>query len=331
MNRIGLNIDSGRINGDLELLKRDIRAIAEAGFDAAEVPIHGVDAVMNGDLCVGRVKQVKKILNGFDLEYSVHAPDDLNLQDIRYPEIHRKVFRATIRFTAEIGAKTLVYHQGKLRGNNGDVTEEEVRQIEIDTLIDLGRLAQSEGVTVCIENTYSSITHLMRLIESVGEKSIKMCYDFAHSYIYMNYMNSTKPGHDFIRSIQVARPYVRHAHVHDNFGKANLESELESAPPYIEAMPMGIGDLHLPVGWGTIPYEDVFRVMDGYEDTYILELQERFFENRYSVLKDALKDLRAVLERVDAERGESTRGGGLSVDPLPRFERQIPYQQRKYK
>ncbi|MCK4392887.1 sugar phosphate isomerase/epimerase, partial [Candidatus Bipolaricaulota bacterium] len=58
-NKIGLNIHSGRINGDLELLKRDIRALAQAGFDVAEIPVHGVDAVVNGHLRVGRAKQVK--------------------------------------------------------------------------------------------------------------------------------------------------------------------------------------------------------------------------------------------------------------------------------
>jgi len=68
---------------------------------------------------------------------------------------------------------------------------------------------------------------------------------------------------------------------------------------------MGIGDLHLPIGWGNIPYEDVFRAMVGYDGIYILELQERFFENGYSMLKGVLQDLRDMLERVEAEKGES--------------------------
>ena len=295
-NKIGLNIHSGRINGDLELLKRDIRALAQAGFDVAEIPVHGVDAVVNGHLRVGRAKQVKEILNGFDLEYTVHAPDRLNLRDFQYPDVHRKVFAASIQFTAAIGAKTFVYHQGRLKSNDSDVTEEEAREIEVDELSDLGKLATSEGVTVCVENIHSSITHLIKLLESVGEESVKMCYDFAHSYI-----NSKKFGYDFLRSIQLAKPYIRHAHVNDNFGKGKPES----APPYIEAMPLGIGDLHLPIGWGCIPYEDVFRAMAGYDGIYILELQERFFENGYSMLKGVLQDLREMLERVEAERVES--------------------------
>jgi len=39
---------------------------------------------------------------------------------------------------------------------------------------------------------------------------------------------------------------------------------------------------------------------------YILELQERFFENGYSMLEEALQDLRNMLEQVEAEKGEST-------------------------
>ncbi len=295
MNRIGLNIHSGRINGDLELLKRDILAIEKAGFDVAEIPVHGVDAVVNGHLRERRAKQVKEILTGFDLEYTVHAPDVLNLRDFNYPDVHRKVFAASIQFTAAIGAKTFVYHQGRLKSNDNDVTQEEAREIEIDELIDLGELAKNEGITICVENIHSSITHLVKLLESVGEESIKLCYDFAHSYI-----NSKKLGYDFLRSIQVAKPFIRHTHVNDNFGKGRPES----SAAYIEAMPMGIGDLHLPVGWGSIPYEDVFRVMAGYDGMYILELQERFFENGYSMLKDALGGLRDVLERAGAKSGE---------------------------
>ena len=58
-NKIGLNIHSGRINGDLDLLEQDLRAIEQAGFDTAEIPVHGVDAVVNGRLREGRAKQVE--------------------------------------------------------------------------------------------------------------------------------------------------------------------------------------------------------------------------------------------------------------------------------
>lgn len=295
LNKIGLNIHSERINGDLELLKRDLGAIARAGFDIAEIPVHGVDAVVNGNLRAKRTKQVKDILEESGLEYTVHAPDRLNLRDFQYPKVQRKVFAACIEFTAEIGAKRFIYHQGRLRNNKENLSAEEAREMEVDELVDLGRLAATAGVMICVENVHSSLIHLTRLIESVGEDNVRICCDFAHSYI-----NANALGYDFLRSIKLAKSHIRHAHVNDNFGRGKPES----APPYIEAMPMGIGDLHLPVGWGTIPYEDVFTVMAGYDGAYVLELQERFFENGYQMLGDALKDLTELLQRVDAEKGK---------------------------
>ena len=294
-NKLGLNIHSGRIDGDLKLLKRDLAAIQEAGADVAEIPVHGVDAIVNGHLRQGRTKKVRDILRTFDLEYTVHAPDRLNLVDFEYPEIQRKVFAASIRFAAEIGAKILVYHQGRLKSNGQGVTEEEAREIEIDELTELGHLAAKEGVTICVENIHSGLVHLVKMIKAVDEDSVQICSDFAHSYI-----NACTLGYDFLRPIQMAKPFIRHAHVNDNFGKGKPES----APPYIEAMPMGIGDLHLPVGWGIIPYKDVFKLMSGYSGIYILELQERFVEDGPVMLKEALKDLRELITQAQSDKEE---------------------------
>jgi sugar phosphate isomerase/epimerase len=289
MNKIGLNVHAERIDGDLELLKRDLEAIESAGFDVAEIPVSGVDAVVNGHLREGRTKRVKSILDQFDLEYTVHAPNNLNLRDFRYQEIQRRLFSSCIRFTAKIGVKKLVYHQGRLIRDGEAITEEEAREIEIEGLTDLGRLAEEEGVIICIENVHSSITHLIRLIQNVGLKSVGICYDFAHSFI-----NARRIGYDYLRSIQLAKPYIYHTHIHDNFGKGEVETEI----PYIEGMPLGIGDLHLPVGWGSIPYEKVFKAIEGYEGIYIIELKQRFFEDGYTIIEEALKNLKDVLEKI---------------------------------
>jgi sugar phosphate isomerase/epimerase len=289
-NPIGLNVHSRRIDGDIDRLQRDLEAIQEAGFDAAEIPVHGVDAIVNGELREKRVSQVRQILSGFELKYSVHAPDRLNLRDFEHPEVHRRVFSAAVGFTAAIGAKTLVYHYGSLMGRNGSLTEAEAREIEVDDLVDLARLATSEGVTICIENIDTSLIHLSKLVESVSEESVKLCCDVSHSYL-----NATILGYDFLRAIRVAKPLTQHVHVNDNFGRGKPGV----VPPYIEAMPLGIGDLHLPVGWGTIPYADVVRILRGYEGMYVLELHERFFANGYEIAKENLAELKALLEGVE--------------------------------
>lgn len=300
--KIGINIHAQRIDGDLELLKRDLAAIAEIGYASAEIPVNGVDAVVNGKLREGRTRKIKEVLSHFDLEYTVHAPSSLNLRDFRYPETHRRVFESCIEFTAKIGAKRLIYHQGRLvkvtrpqphfreeRLEPPEITEEEARELEVEALTDLGKLASSCGVQICIENTYASITHLIRLVEDIKLESVGICYDFGHSYI-----NSKRIGYDFIRSIKLAKPYIYHVHIHDNFGKG----EPEVLIPYIEGMPMGIGDLHLPVGWGNIPYEEALKALGDYKGIYTIELERRFFEDGYTILSEALEGLKEVLEKI---------------------------------
>lgn len=293
MNEIGLNIDSKRIDGDLELLQRDLALIERQSFDVAEIPVNGIDAIVNGVLRESQVERIKEILDRFDLEYTVHAPNNLNLRNFRYPEIQRKVFEACIQFAARIGAGKLVYHQGRLIRSGEEIegqsiTEEEAREIEIEELIELGKLAESEGVLICVENIHSSITHLVRLVRDVGLKSVGITYDFAHSFI-----NSKRIGYDFIKSIHLARPLIYHAHINDNFGKGEAEVRV----PYIEGMPMGIGDLHLPIGWGAIPYEEVLRAMEGYNGIYVIELDRRFFEDADIVAEEALRKLKELLEK----------------------------------
>ncbi|HID56942.1 TPA: sugar phosphate isomerase/epimerase [Candidatus Poribacteria bacterium] len=294
MNKIGLNIDSRRIDGDLELLRRDLALIKEQGFDVVEIPVNGLDAIVNGTLRRKQVERIKAVLDQFELEYAVHAPNSLNLRDFRYPETHRKVFEACIQFTANIGAEKLIYHQGRLirwveEVEEHSITEEEAREIEVEELFELGKMAESEGVLICIENVHSSITHLVRLVRDVGLKSVGITYDFGHSYI-----NSKRIGYDFIKSIHLAKPFIYHTHVNDNFGKGEAEVRV----PYIEGMPMGIGDLHLPIGWGAIPYEEVFKAMEGYKGVYVIELDRRFFEDISVVAEEALKNLKGLLKKI---------------------------------
>ena len=298
-NKIGINIDARRIDGNPETLKHDLDTIERLGFDVAEIPVNGVDAIVNGILKKDRVAQVKEVLRQFHLEYTVHAPSALNLQDLRYPETQRRVFESCIEFTSAIGAEKLVYHQGKLiRGGegNGEIAPEEAYEMEVEALIDLAHLAEERGVMICVENVYSSITHLVRLVRDVGMANVGICYDFGHSFI-----NSRRIGYDFFRSIQLAKPYICHTHVQDNFGKGELE-ELGLKTPYIEGMTMGIGDLHLPPGWGSIPFEKVFRLMEGYTGVYLVELHQRFFfkfEDNYMVMKEALENTRQFLARAE--------------------------------
>ena len=65
---------------------------------------------------------------------------------------------------------------------------------------------------------------------------------------------------DFLESIELARPLIKHVHIHDDFGKlAGLDRR------QIAFLSQGKGDLHMPIGWGEILYREVFYRLNGCE------------------------------------------------------------------
>ena len=105
---VGIDIHSPRIDGNLEVLERDLAYYAGCGFDYAEIPVHGVDAIFAGELLDRRVQQVKEVLARFDLGYTVHAPDSVNLFDVERLSMQKAALVATLAFAREIGADGVI-------------------------------------------------------------------------------------------------------------------------------------------------------------------------------------------------------------------------------
>lgn len=332
---IGINAHSARLGGSLEVLERDLAYFQRLGFDYVEIPIHGVDAVLNGRLNSRHVTRVKEVLARFPLKYTVHCPDLLNLMDAEDFPMHRSVFEASIEFAGEIGAEILVYHSGRieLRGEYlGEVvlTRElltlpdrafisERERVEQETLAELAELAEGLGVTICVENSdprieegalwelarrirqkgidlsyriapagdiamynYGGmIDRLVEQVKGVGRDNVAITFDFGHAYIASRYY-----GFNFLEAIELAMPLVKHIHLHDDFGKpAGLDRR------HMVLMPDGKGDLHLPIGWGEIPYREVFSRLKGYNGILLLEINPRY-RDYYG---DALQETRRLL------------------------------------
>ena len=72
---------------------------------------------------------------------------------------------------------------------------------------------------------------------------------------------------------------MRHLHANDNFGKLDSGFSGEG-----DRLPFGEGDLHLPPGWGAIPYKEVFARLSGYTGTVVLEIKMRYMEHLSEVL-----------------------------------------------
>ncbi|HBY57012.1 MAG TPA: hypothetical protein DEG96_04035 [Candidatus Atribacteria bacterium] len=344
---IGINIDSPAIDGDLDLLEKALGNIQDNGFDYAEIPVHGVDAIFKGRLNWLQTRVIIDILKKFKLKYTVHGPDLLNLMDPSNFKLQREIFKSGIEFTNAIGAEIFIYHSGKIP-LQGEINGEGLRQnglpkvpspkkierskkIEVKTLQELADFAKNLGVTITIENTSpeveeetlwelskrfsngrvfpahtlspqtpkpiflqevrkykygTKIEELVDQVKKIDRDNIGITLDFGHAYLASKYYHFR-----FLDSIKLALPYVKHVHIHDCFGKFKASPEDRD----IDLIQFGIGDMHMPIGWGEIPYKKIFRLLKDYNGVLSLELKPRYKRfYRYS-----LERVKELIESID--------------------------------
>jgi len=267
---VGINAHSPRINGDLELLKRDLAYFEKIGFDYVEIPVHGVDGIINGELNPKNIEKVKEALRKYNLKVTVHSPDPLNLRKDNF-DLQKKVFQSSIEFASRLGAGVLVYHDGDFDGGEQeDEFQNLASEREIETLKVLSEFADKRGVQICIENCTSSIEKLVMTVRKVNRENVGITYDFGHAFLYYSCHDGEE---EFLTSIKEALPYLKHVHMHDNFGRANVTSHNGS---YINQLPFGDGDLHMPPGMGGIPYEKIFPLIREYKGIAMMEIEPRY-------------------------------------------------------
>ena len=271
---IGINAHSYRIKGDLELLEKDLACFEEAGFDYVEIPIHGVDGVVGGELNLKNVEKVKEALRKHHLRATVHCPDPLNLREGDF-ELNQKVFKSSIEFTSKLKAEILVYHAGNFKRASKILQHQDSARLkEIKTLESLSDFAAERGVQICVENVAGSLEEVVRMVGEVDRENVGITYDFGHAFLF--YSSCGKEG-SFLESIEKVTPYLKHVHIHDNFGRLTSGFVADSLrSPYIDRLPFGEGDLHMPPGMGKLPYNKIIPLIKGYRGVAMMEIHPRY-------------------------------------------------------
>lgn len=301
----GINAAAERIDGNLEILKNDLKFFEEVGYAYVEIPVHGLDLIINGELNRDQLKKVKNVIIYFNLKFTVHAPDKLNLMSKIRNEKHKEALKSTIQFASEIGSEIVVFHASKADFNEqtlntyyypiyGEKPKEQIFdslvEQEIIFVRELADYAKELGVTLTVENnwvdnveveyTYGMYPEtLVEYVKKINKENVGVAYDFGHGYIA-----SKKYNFDFLGAVKCVEPYLRHIHVHDNFGFTD-EGEKN-----IDRIPFGCGDLHMPVGWGEIPYNEIVKIIDSYTGIFTMELQPRF----YGYFREALETAKKI-------------------------------------
>ncbi|HEY6103110.1 MAG TPA: sugar phosphate isomerase/epimerase, partial [bacterium] len=128
----------------------------------------------------------------------------------------------------------------------------------------------------------------------VDRPNVGLTFDVGHAFLAAHYF-----GFDYLEAVRSARPLLIHLHVTDNFGRYD-PLRLENFTLYRtqrprDILPVGRGDLHLPVGWGAIPYEATFDALRGYGSMVITEYRYDLFRPHAPRLAS---DLRSFVRRL---------------------------------
>jgi sugar phosphate isomerase/epimerase len=294
---IGIDAKTGPI---IEDIAAELVYFQECEFDIVELSVHDVDVMFNGRLHPARLDAIAALVRQFDFSYTVHAPDRLNLAFGSDPDLEKDVFAASLEFCAATGSRLMVYHSGlsafawmRLPGSQWPDQEQMRRgqEAEAKALQTLLPMAARHGITVAMENMnltgyetarlhqaglpasalrdyFPSLfpSELIEQLRRVDHPNLGLTFDFGHLYTA-----ARACGIDYLETIKEAAPYIRHLHVSDNFGRPEGPF---SGPR--EKNTHGEGDLHLPPGWGDIPFESALALLSDYSGAMVLELRDRY-------------------------------------------------------
>jgi len=211
--------------------------------------------------------------------------------------------KALAEICDRVGAHILVQHGGHLRADQlFDRAEADERERE--ALLELAEFCKPYGVRIAFENIFTTEPGQYRqtpaevaaTIKAVNHPNLVGLIDFSHAYI-----ESTYRGLDFRAELRAMASVTGHLHVHDSFGRPQ---GFYKGFHVQENTAMGIGDLHMPLGWGDIGWEDIFAELDFLPDTVLMmEIGRRYRSEQPASLERAhrLIEINAGRQAIAAE------------------------------
>ncbi|WP_347488036.1 sugar phosphate isomerase/epimerase family protein [Desulfoscipio sp. XC116] len=305
-----INADAAKVDGSPDTLREELDYYARLGFPYVEIAPHGAGVMFNGRLNKERMKGLLALLAGYPFRYVVHGPNPMNLMNMEAGDVERRMFISTIEFTAALGAGVMVYHAGRFLPEEkfllpGAVmpslkVQKAMLDMERSLLGEMGDLAARYGVTIAVENArpfldaspycYGEfLDQLGAVIREINHPRVGVTLDLGHAYLAACHYHF-----DLLDEVEAVAPYVRHIHLHDNFGKICASYEKKQA----EMAATGRGDMHLPVGWGEIPAGDALARLNNFNGVITLEMRPRYS----AFYGEALANARALVYGGDRER-----------------------------
>lgn len=304
--KVGLSLDCNALDGNLDRLAAELKWLVDQGTAWVELQIHGLDLIWRGRLVHEQLARLQEITDGLPLQYTVHAPDLLNLMaPSNERPYHIEAVRATIDVAASVNAPLVVLHPGRFLPEEAfgfgrmlsPAEETEWMAEEAVVLRDLGRYAAARGVQIGLENMrpyadgspycYSErLDRLAEHVKQVDHPAVGITLDLGHGHLAAHMY-----GFDLLQAVQKVAPLVRHIHLSDNYGVASRSNEKKQGG----LVAVGRGDMHAPPGFGDVPLIEALQLLSGYDGVIILELRTRY-QPYYA---QAIRTIKAVREQMN--------------------------------
>lgn len=302
-NIIAAGFSANSRDGEIDSLAEDLIRLETIGADAVELGLTGIDLISGGRIIEPRLRRLAQLTARFDFRYTVHGLVSSNFMDPDTLPYQLAAAKALVEVCDRIGARVLVQHGGALRSDQlRERADADARERE--ALDDLAEFARRHDVRIALENIFTTEdgqyrqtpSEVAATVRAVNHPNLVALIDFSHAYI-----ESTYRGLDFMAEIAAMAPVAGHLHVHDSFGRPIGRYQ----PFYLqEATAMGLGDLHMPLGWGDIDWNRLFGSFDFLPGTVmIMEVGGRYRSEQAESLAIArrLVDLNASRQAKAAE------------------------------
>jgi sugar phosphate isomerase/epimerase len=286
---------------DLSDLDDQLARLESTGASHCELSLYELDLIVGGRILPERRRRLEQICARRALKYTVHGVLTVNFMDEAHLERHKMVCRAMLELCDAVGAGVMAHHPGKVRAGPAAHLER-LHAIERAALFEMAEIAAGYGVRIAVENLFveDSATYtpdpvrLAKEVAAIDHPNVCGLLDFSHAYIMTRFC-----GMDYLDALKAFAPQVNHLHVHDSFGVATTVTGFYRLA---EQIAYGMGDLHLPMGWGDLPWDRVLPELSFRPGTVmIVELPKR----HWAELDQCAATARRFMEIVNRARARA--------------------------
>ena len=263
---------------DLADLDRALGRIEDAGASHAELELFAADLIAGERVLPGPRRRLEQLCARRRLHYTAHGTLSVNFMDEPNLDRHKAVCRANLELAAAVGATVVVIHPGFIPVRPAQELDR-LHAVERAAWREMGDLAGSLGMRIAVETLFvesdreytADPVRLAVEIRAAGHPHVVGTLDVSHSYLMTSFR-----GTSFTDAVAAFAPVTGHFHLHDSFGRP--PGSMTGFYTESERLAFGVGDLHLPFGWGDIPFETLLPglpVLPG--SVLLVELPERFW------------------------------------------------------